>query len=366
MSIANVPPEIVNLASSSPACGAAAAGHTVTVSGEFLDVGPLDTHTAQIEWGDGAITPATIHPDEKTFSGDHIYDDGSIYTATVRLTDDDGGVVTETTTTFVSGVGLNQGVLYVVGTDGRDHVEVKLQPNGPDPGIRVQVNFNQGGGNEGPENVDTTFPEEDVQTIQMVLCDGNDHADVHSDITVGAHIDGGPGDDLLDGGSGDDTLIGGPGKDDLKGRDGNDALVGGDEDDKLQGDDGLDLLIGGRGLDDLKGGKQDDVLIGGLTSFDEHADALALIMAEWSSENDYPIRVDNLRNGTGTLLSDSGVKLQAAGDDITVFDDAAKDKLKGDADRDWFFADLDGVDNDDDDVQDQKNDELLDLIFEVP
>jgi hypothetical protein len=40
--------------------------------------------------------------------------------------------------------------------------------------------------------------------------------------------------------------------------------------------------------------------------------------------------------------------------------------LKGEEGRDWFFADLDDADGDDDDVRDWKSDEQLDLIFDLP
>jgi len=132
----------------------------------------------------------------------------------------------------------------------------------------------------------------------------------------------------------------------------------------LDGGSGLDILIGGVGKDDLRGGKDDDLSIGGFTAFDSDRAALALLMAQWNSGDSYTDRVDHLRNGTGSILGGTGLKLVATGPDRTVFDDGDKDKLKGDQGRDWFFADLDGVDGDDDKVKDKKWDELLDVIFD--
>ncbi|MAD79507.1 MAG: hypothetical protein QGG71_21730 [Pirellulaceae bacterium] len=44
----------------------------------------------------------------------------------------------------------------------------------------------------------------------------------------------------------------------------------------------------------------------------------------------------------------------------TVFDDQAKDKLKGSKKaRDLFFADIDGEDDDDDKIKGKKKDELV-------
>jgi hypothetical protein len=50
----------------------------------------------------------------------------------------------------------------------------------------------------------------------------------------------------------------------------------------------------------------------------------------------------------------------------TVFGDGVKDTVKGDKSLDWFFADLDKQDGDEDKVKDKKNDEVLDLIYDLP
>jgi hypothetical protein len=116
----------------------------------------------------------------------------------------------------------------------------------------------------------------------------------------------------------------------------------------------------------LTGNQGDDLLIGGFTLFDNQISALQLIMAEWSSSRDYNTRVTNLREGTGPVLTGTGVKLKASGSGRTVFDDGAKDTLQADDGQDWFFADIDGTGGDDDKVKDEKGNELLDIIFDLP
>ena len=188
---------------------------------------------------------------------------------------------------------------------------------------------------------------------------GNDH------LTGGGGHDtilGGPGHDRLSGGGGHDMLLAGEGNDDLNGGDGKDVLVGGAGDDKLDGGKAPDVLIGGSGKDEMKGSQDDDLLIAGSTSYDEHVTSLNLIVAEWSSGRDYTERVNNLRAGTGQVLNGMGVKLKASGSGRTVFDDDSKDTLQGDGGRDWFFADLDGQNGDDDKVKDKKSNEQLDMI----
>jgi PKD repeat protein/methionine-rich copper-binding protein CopC len=75
----------------------------------FADPGTLDTHTVEIDWGDGsAIETLAVAPGFRNFTASHQYlddaapgaPDGS-YTITVRVLDDDGGVSTPATTTAV-------------------------------------------------------------------------------------------------------------------------------------------------------------------------------------------------------------------------------------------------------------------------
>jgi hypothetical protein len=73
--------------------------------------------------------------------------------------------------------------------------------------------------------------------------------------------------------------------------------------------------------------------------------------------------VQNVRTGTGSILGGTGVRFQSSGVGRTVLDDRGSDKLSGGASRDWFFADFDGKDKDDDKI-DQKSNELIDLILE--
>ncbi len=92
------------------------------------------------------------------------------------------------------------------------------------------------------------------------------------------------------------------------------------------------------------------------------------VMAEWSSDRSYSDRVANL-NGTSGGSGDNGTYYLIAGDPAdpatTVYDDGARDTLRGEKGRDWFFADLDNEDGDDDRVKDKKSYELLDLVYDL-
>jgi hypothetical protein len=501
VTVANVAPVVdeASLTNSSPECGLTQAGEPISVSVAFRDAG-FDSPAAgsleafassTIDWGDGTVemlpgigvSDVDGAPGVATtgvVSGTHAYADGGVYTVTITVMDDDGGSDVIATQVVTAGVGLVDGVLYIIGSpyDDRIHVwenhrsdkivvEVQLgrPAHGHDDDRREHRQHGANAGSDGGHDhghrnavIRRTFRTADVTRIVVDACAGDDHvhlgdvsdggsdggadcdhrgggdggrhggSDGHSeggsdgghDLPIAATIDGGAGDDYLrsaggdddiDGGGGDDRIysgggddlivdllgnnhihagagsdtittgngadriwadggndvvVAGAGLDEISGGDGDDILVGGDGNDTIDGGSGRDLLIGGRGKDDLKGNEDDDLLIGGSTSFDDHVASLKLIMAEWSSGREYAMRAANLRNGSGPVLTGSGVRLKSSGSDRTVFDDGAKDTLQGDDGRDWFFADLDGTGGDDDKVKDKKNNELVDMILDLP
>jgi len=70
-------------------------GDTFTGAGSFTDPGVEDTWTGEVDYGDGTGAQLVLNPD-KTFALSHVYADDGIYTVTVTVTDDDGGVGSDT------------------------------------------------------------------------------------------------------------------------------------------------------------------------------------------------------------------------------------------------------------------------------
>jgi PKD repeat protein len=66
-------------------------GDTVSFDGDFYDPGTGDTHTTEWDFGDGSATVTG------TLTPNHAYGDNGVYEATLTVTDDDGGVGTDTT-----------------------------------------------------------------------------------------------------------------------------------------------------------------------------------------------------------------------------------------------------------------------------
>ena len=142
------------------------------------------------------------------------------HTVTLQVTDDDGGMTTDTAQINIASVGtlLINGTLFVVGTEtssGTTDLVILTLAGG---NIQANATFN-------PTNP-VSVPASGVTRIEVRMRSGNDIFIVSPSVSNPMTIDGGDGNDLLSGGGGDDLFIGGAGNDVLYGEAGNDVLVG--------------------------------------------------------------------------------------------------------------------------------------------
>jgi Ca2+-binding RTX toxin-like protein len=337
VTVANVVPQIQTLSSSNMTACTSSADGVVTINGSYSDIGTLDTHTVDVDWGDGTPveTLASVDQGNDLFDGSHTYAHGGIFEVTVTVTDDDGGVAEQwTTKAVVQGVGEVKGVLYVIGTEGRDHVNINTTKgaSGKTPELVVDAKLNQTGSSSDGLRIKATFDLATIERIVVITCDGNDHVNLFGSDggadAIPAIVLGGAGNDVLLGGSGADVLVGGMGNDTIDGRGGNDVLIGGTE------------------KDDLKGGGGEDILISGSTIYDKDLNALEIIIGVWDSGDDYADRIEDLTAGTYGVILDS----------TTVSADGDEDKLKGEQGLDWFIAETKDM------LKGRKSDEQFDVL----
>jgi hypothetical protein len=293
ITVENVDPVIVDFVSDATFEDKGKEGEPVNILANFTDVGTQDTHTAVVDWGDGSpLENVTVNQGAGfgTVTGSHAYAAGGIYTITVLLTDDDTGTAQSSTIAVITGIGLNNGILYIIGSAEDDRVSV----NQTGPGLlKARASFI-------PE-VFRTFNVADIDKIISYLCTGDDYLTISSQVKLPA---------IIHGDGGNDHLIAGGGST---------VLLGGDGDDRLVGQRGRNILIGGAGIDRLTGGTDDDVLIGGTTTADQDDDQLTLAVNAWSNSDSFEDRVLAI-----DLL-------------LAVNDDGNSDSLTGSSGRDLFY-----------------------------
>ena len=221
--------------------------------------------------GDGSpVTDSVLLAGIRSFEETHTYHSGGKYETTVTVTDTESGETTVSRSTFyVTGVGLTDGVLNIVGTEDRDVVYVRTSA----AGIVILANLHD----VNPSL--HTFAMEDVERLCFTGFSGNDTFVTTGRYPVTMHVSGGPGNDFLVTGSGQDTvtdLIGdnriwtsfgndtiltGPGRDQIRSGSGDDYVrsVGGDND--IRTGAGNDTVETGAGDDDIRTESGDDEII---------------------------------------------------------------------------------------------------------
>lgn len=286
-------------------------GQSVTFTGDFSDVGTLDTHVVAWDFGDGVQIPFQPSTAPGALAPSHAYANSGTYTVTFTVRDDDTGEDVVTTSIVVVIAQLQPApcgcgtALVIGGTSAAETIVIT-----PAAGGAVTVTINS-------VNIGTFNPS---HAIVVHAYDGNDDVQIASSISRSAWLYGGDGNDRLKGGAGHDML---------QGQDGDDLLIGGA---------GRDLLIGGTGGDSILGESNDDILIAGTTDHDDDDVALCHIMAEWTSCRLYYLRVANLTNGSASIFGQANGSYYL--NSSTVHDDGVRDYLTGSSGFDWFFANI--------------------------
>jgi hypothetical protein len=187
----NSAPALTALSTNAAQVGAVSEGLNVVLVAAFIDPDDDDARTAVINWGDGSTSAGTVNDLARTVAASHPYASGGLYNITLTVTDSEGEATSSSTHVNVTGSGVHNGVLHVVGTAGNDRVDV-LPKNGL---VRAGAGFLPG-----------FYRFYDPATINKLF------------------LAGGPGNDELWAGQ-KSLLIGGTGADKVNGANGDDIAV---------------------------------------------------------------------------------------------------------------------------------------------
>ncbi|MDF1589871.1 MAG: PKD domain-containing protein [Desulfobacterales bacterium] len=152
-------------------------GASVGFSAGFSDSGGLDTHSAQIDWGDGTVSAGSVVETDGsgTVQADHIYSNDGVYTVTLTITDDDGAAGSNTFTVTVN----NVAPAAVAGVDqyAGEGADISFSGSFTDPGDDAHtILWNFG---DGANVIDTLYPahtykDNGVYTVTLTVIDDDD------------------------------------------------------------------------------------------------------------------------------------------------------------------------------------------------
>lgn len=271
----NVAPLINSLTNSSPDVGYAQQGDSVTITALFSDVGTLDTHSASIDWGDGAPAAGVVNEAMGRVTGAHTYAAGGIYNVVLTLTDDNGGQVTMSTTCLIAGAGLHGTELQIIGTNNLDIVFIYTLNGTLTVHTVLGLAWTQSNDCwDSSDTVDTNWsdylskyrrldvPAASVSQLTIRTYSGNDY--VFDLSTQNATIDGGAGNDWLVSGPGNDTITDLLGNNVIYSSSGNDVVTTGPGNDVIYTDGGDDRVTDSGGTNTINTGDgNDQVTTGG-------------------------------------------------------------------------------------------------------
>ena len=159
----------------------------------FDDAGLQDTFSAVIDWGDGSSTP--ISPALSPIGDGHVYEDNGVFTVTVTVTDDDGGVGSDTLAVFVDNVAptVDAGADQVAFVGEPVDFDGSFRDPGSDDTHTFEWDFGDGSLGSGLQPTHTYEPGTFTATLTVTDADGASDSDdaqviVLSEATIAAGL----------------------------------------------------------------------------------------------------------------------------------------------------------------------------------
>ncbi|MBL8873046.1 MAG: DUF642 domain-containing protein, partial [Planctomycetaceae bacterium] len=266
---------------------------SVNLDGVFSDIGSLDTHRVTVEWGDGTSEILyNFNSTGRAYAGSHFYQKVGVYEIKLTLLDDDGGVDTTTAFVAIRGTNLINGVLYVIGSDLRDVIDVDWDCD------KLEVRL----GNDDCDDQVVKFPLAAVRSILVSGGFGNDSISIDRPASIPVKIQDDGGDNCIDADEGQELVIAGAGNDHIDLGDGLFWIDAGNGNNDIEVGDGHGEIISGSGFDEVETGAGNHVIrVGhGGSRIDIDGDGNNLIVA-----GDGDNRIET-RNGNQDITTGAG------------------------------------------------------------
>jgi PKD repeat protein len=155
-------------------------GRAYASAGSFTDPGS-DSWTATVDYGDGSDVEALTLNADKSFILDHVYMDDGVYTVTVTVTDDDGGIGSDAVAVTVNDLGPAAAFTWTPEpqTEGSAVNFTDASTSSPDAIVGWSWDF-AGLGTSTDQNPAFTFMDHGTHTVTLTVTDDDGSTDTVS------------------------------------------------------------------------------------------------------------------------------------------------------------------------------------------
>ncbi|MFH1608380.1 MAG: PKD domain-containing protein [archaeon] len=152
----------------------------------FTDDGTEDIHDLKIDWGDGSINDEIEDATSPVKDQAHTYSDDETYTVTITVTDDDGGVNSDTLTIIVSDLTPTAAFTSDSPKDeGSVMSFTDTSTSLPDAIVSWSWDFGDSAGTSSEQNPTYTYNDDGTYTVSLTVTDDDGDTDtITHDVTV--------------------------------------------------------------------------------------------------------------------------------------------------------------------------------------
>ncbi|NQT72568.1 MAG: PKD domain-containing protein, partial [Chloroflexi bacterium] len=145
----------------------------VTISGFFSDSGRLDIHSAEIDWGDSTVEPVLVEEEDGfgTVTGSHEYTANGVYTVVLSITDDDGGIGSDSIAVTLGSTGPTAGFTWLPVSQ-NEGLAIQFTDTSTPPDQLVNWDWDFGGsGTSSAQNTSFVFMDDGQYDVCLTVTD---------------------------------------------------------------------------------------------------------------------------------------------------------------------------------------------------